>query len=184
MSSISDLYQSVTNQIITALEAGTPPWICPWRCVDADAAPANITTGKPYRGVNVLLLNMQLMGRGFARNRWLTFNQALALGGLVRRGEHGTPIVFFKMHEVAADAQRAAPDTDARRVIPMLRSFTVFNVDQVDHLPAAMLATEPSAQAWDADAAAGSLLAASGARIQHGGSRAFYRPGEIGRAHV
>ena len=178
MSSISDLYQSVTNQIIVALEAGTPPWICPWHRGDADVAPANITTGKPYRGVNVLLLNMQLMGRGFARNRWLTFNQALALGGLVRRGEHGTPIVFFKMHEVAADAQRAAPDADGRRVIPMLRSFTVFNVDQVDHLPAAMRAAAPSPQPWDADVAAESLLAASGARIQHGGSRAFYRPSD------
>ena len=179
MSSISDLYQSVTDQIIAALEAGAPPWICPWHRVDDDVAPANITTGKPYRGINVLLLNMQLMGRGFARNRWLTFNQALALGGLVRRGEHGTPIVFFKMHEVAADAQRAAPDADgARRIIPMLRSFTVFNVDQVDRLPAAMQASEPSAQPWDADLAAESLLAASGARIQHGGSRAFYRPGD------
>ena len=178
MSSISDPYQTVTNQIIAALEAGTPPWICPWHRVDEDVAPANITTGKAYRGVNVLLLNLQLMGRGFARNRWLTFNQALALGGLVRKGEHGTPIVFFKMHEVAADAQRAAPDANARRVIPMLRSFTVFNVDQVDHLPAAMQLSEPSAQPWDADVAAENLLAASGARIHHGGSRAFYRPGD------
>ena len=179
MPSLSDLYQSVTAQIIAALEAGTPPWICPWHRVDDDASPANITTGKRYRGVNVLLLNMQLMGRGFARNRWLTFNQALALGGLVRRGEHGTPIVFFKMHDAAADEQRAAPDADgARRVIPMLRSFTVFNVDQVEHLPASMQSTEPSAQPWDADVAAESLLAASGARIQHGGSRAFYRPGD------
>ena len=179
MPSTSDLYQSVTNQIIAALEAGTPPWICPWQRVDEDAAPANITTGKPYRGVNVLLLNMQLMGRGFARNRWLTFNQALSLGGLVRRGEHGTPIVFFKMHEVAADAQRATSEARGEhRVVPMLRSFTVFNVDQVDHLPAAMQSTEPTAQAWDSDVVADSLLDSSGARIQHGGSRAFYRPGD------
>lgn len=178
MSSITDLYQTVTDQIISALEAGTPPWVCPWRRDTDDVAPANITTGKPYRGINVLLLNLRFMAHGFVHNRWLTFNQAAALGGRVRKGEHGTPIVFFKMHEVASDAPRVASESDGRRVIPLLRSFTVFNVAQVDDLPVAPTPVEPTVTPWDADAVAERLLSDSGARIQHGGSRAFYRPGD------
>ena len=77
MSTTHDIYQTVTNQIIAALEAGTPPWVCPWRGIGIDARPANATTGRHYRGVNVLLLNLRAMTQGFAKSRWLTFQQAV-----------------------------------------------------------------------------------------------------------
>ena len=99
---LKDIYQSVTNQIITALEAGTPPWVCPWRTGSTNLAPANLSSGRPCRGINVLLLNLQAASCGYRANSWMTFQQALAMDACVRKGEHSTPIVLFKMHEVAA----------------------------------------------------------------------------------
>ena len=174
-----DLYQSVTDQIVAALEAGTPPWVCPWSRNPADSLPANLATARPYRGINTILLNMQTLSHGYARNRWLTFQQARALGAHVRSGETGTGIVFFKMLERDADSGRpAANDEPARRVIPLLRSFTVFNADQVDNLPEGLAAVPEPDATWSPIEAAEALLARSEAVIRHGGDRAFYRPGD------
>lgn len=174
-----DLYQSVTNQIIAALEAGTPPWVCPWSHGAGNALPANLATSRPYRGINTLLLNMQAMAHGYGLNRWLTFQQARALGGCVRRGETGTGIVFFKMLERDDSAGgKAANDDGPRRVIPLLRSFTVFNASQVDGLPEALTAVPAPAEGWTPIGAADTLLARSGAVILYGGDRAFYRPSD------
>ncbi|MDY7546735.1 zincin-like metallopeptidase domain-containing protein [Glaciimonas sp. CA11.2] len=174
-----DLYQTVTNQIINALEAGTPPWVCPWSDGEVDPNPANLTTGRAYRGINVLLLNLQSIALGYARNRWLTFHQTQELGGHVRRGEHGTAIVFFKMHEVG-EAPAAAPSLASgqadgdRRIVPLLRSFTVFNVDQVEGLPVNLQQVAITTPDWNAVDCAEQLLNRSGALIRHGGKRAFY----------
>ena len=174
---LRDIYQSVTDRIVAALQAGTPPWICPWQGSDADMSPANLSTRRPYRGINVLLLNLQSLLHGYGSNRWITFQQARSLNACVRKGEHGTPIVFFKMHELGA-AEKVQPEPDARRIVPLLRTFTVFNAAQVDDLPPALTpATEPR-EAWDAISAADLILAESHARIRHGGARAFYMPSE------
>ena len=172
--SVPDLYASVTARIVAALEAGTSPWSCPWRGQGVDARPANATTGRVYRGINVLLLNLRAMAEGYASNRWLTFAQAQALGAHVRKGEHGSQIVFFKLHELD---EPAAAEPDQRRVVPLLRAFTVFNVDQVDGLPEAMRAQPLPPTGWQPIEAAERILAASGARVCHGGSKAFYAPG-------
>jgi antirestriction protein ArdC len=172
---MTDIYQSITDQIVAALEAGTPPWVCPWQGSDADMAPANLFTRRPYRGVNVLLLNMQTMLRGYSSNRWLTYQQARDLGAQVRKGETGTSIVFFKMHELGPAGSAPPPPDAERRVVPLLRTFTVFNAAQIDGLPAALV--EPVAEpcsVWDASSAADRILDDSGARIRHGGARAFY----------
>ena len=174
-----DLYAEVTHQIIAALESGTTPWACPWNRQHGSLLPANLTTGRHYRGINVLLLNLRQMAGGYPTNRWLTFQQAHSLGAHVRRGESGTRIVFFKLLERdnAQDSRfQAANDEPARKVIPLLRSFTVFNAAQVEGLPAHLTllpAPQPEGAANDA---AEALLARSGATIQHGGSRAFYSP--------
>lgn len=175
MSTFPDLYAAVTARIVAALEAGTPPWIRPWTGVDCDPTPANATSQRPYRGINVLLLNLQAMSCGYASNRWLTFQQALGIGARVRKGEHGTPIVFFKLHEVEGKAEVSEPN---RRVVPLLRSFTVFNVDQVDGLPPALAAPTPADAVWDPIDEAERLIGESGAVVRHGGSRAFYAPSD------
>lgn len=174
-----DLYAEVTNQIIAALEAGTTPWACPWNRQHGSLLPANLTTGRHYRGINVLLLNLRQMAGGYPANRWLTFQQAHSVGAHVRRGESGTRIVFFKLLErdnVQDSRFQAANDEPARKVIPLLRSFTVFNEAQVEGLPAHLTwppAPQPEGAAYEA---AEALLARSGATIRHGGSRAFYSP--------
>ena len=177
----TDIYQAVTAQIITALEAGTPPWVCPWNGNPASAAPANLSTGRRYRGINTLLLNLQSMSRGYSLNRWITFQQARQLGACVRKGETGTPIVFFKMLDVAgteSTSRLAANDASGRKVIPLLRSFIVFNAAQVDGLPDSLTSLPPLPEGWSPVSAAEAILDCSEATIRHGGDRAFYRPSD------
>lgn len=94
-----DLYAEVTNQIIAALEAGAHPWACPWDRQHGSLMPANLTSGRHYRGINILLLNLRQIAGGYPTHRWLTFQQAHSVGAHVRRGESGTRIVFFKLLE-------------------------------------------------------------------------------------
>ena len=123
-----DLYREVTDRIIASLEAGVAPWIRPWSG-EADSLPVNAASHRAYRGINVVLLTLTGNARGYALNRWLTYRQAAELGGRVRRGEHGTHVVFYKLHEL--------PSTDEPepKVVPLLRTFTVFNLCQIDGLP-------------------------------------------------
>lgn len=116
------VYQIVTDRIVAALEAGVVPWKKSWA---ADVpAPANFVSRKPYRGINVFLLSFQ----GFASNYWLTFNQAKGLGGSVKKGEKGSPVIFWKFLDGKIDAHGNVEK------IPMLRYYTVFNVAQCEGL--------------------------------------------------
>jgi len=106
---------------IEQLDNGIAPWQRPW---SADSWPHNATTEKAYHGSNVFLLNL----RGYAHGAWLTFNQAKARGAMVRKGEHATPIVFWKF----LDKVSVLPDgSEKHESIPMLRYFSVFNVEQL-----------------------------------------------------
>lgn len=175
---LKDVYSSVTNRIIEAMESGTPPWVHPWQSEAGSMLPFNLSSGLHYRGINVLLLNMQVMQCGYAVNRWMTYQQAKALGAQVRKGESGTEVVFFKMHEFDADSgdQPIAGREADRKVVPLIRSFTVFNAGQIDGLPEALIPTPVPVHEWQACEAAEAILAASGADIRYGGSRAFYSP--------
>jgi len=82
----ASVYEIVTSRILAELEKGQVPWRKPWRTLP----PANLISKKPYRGINVFLLALA----GYGSQYWLTYRQAQALGGNVRRGEHGTKIVF------------------------------------------------------------------------------------------
>lgn len=167
-----DLYAEVTSKIIAALEAGTPPWIRPWSG-DLERIPVNGFSRRPYRGINCVLLTLEAQLRGFGRNQWLTYRQATELGAQVRGGECGTAVVFYKRHELLANE---AEDGAEPRIVPLLRSFTVFNVAQIDRLPERLRqpAAEPSG--WVREHAPEKLLADSRARIEHGGFAAFYSP--------
>lgn len=168
---MNDLYQRVTDRIIESLEQGTPPWICPW--TDHTALPSNLATGKPYRGINVLMLAIEAMERGHSDSRWVTLKQANELGARVKKGEHGAPIVFFRWKEI--EDNEADPD-EQKRVVPLLRSYTVFNTSQLEFLPERFeLRPTP---AWQPIGEAEQLLVETGAVIRHGGNRAFYSPGE------
>ena len=92
----ADVYDRITNQIVTELEQGVRPWLKPW---NAQHAAGRITrplraNGVPYRGINVLVLWGEALDKGYGSTIWMTFKQAVALGGHVRRGEHGAVIVY------------------------------------------------------------------------------------------
>jgi antirestriction protein ArdC len=149
-------YEMVTGRILEALSEGVVPWRKPWRTT----APRNLTTQRPYRGLWLLTL------QPFASPYWLTFRQALALGGHVKRGEHGTPIVFWKILERADDAG------ELERV-PLARTYTVFNAEQCEGI----VVPELQARSFNAIEAAQAILdgiPAPRPTIQHGGSQAYY----------
>ena len=104
-----NLYDEITTRIIGELEAGRLPWVQPWGASGIAAAltmPRNAATGRGYSGINVLILWGAVIARGFSCQSWLTFRQALGLGGNVRKGERGTTVVF---------ADRFVPDNEKRR---------------------------------------------------------------------
>ena len=122
----------------------------------------------------MVLLTLAGCAQGYPLNRWLTFRQAAELGGSVRRGEHGTAIVFYKLHEVPS--QDAGSDEAEAKRIPLLRTFTVFNVAQIEGLPKHLVELPVEGGVWNPCDAAERLLGESGAVIRHGGTRAFYHP--------
>ena len=132
----ADLYQSVTDQLITALEAGTPPWVKPWSQI-AEPLPCNALTLRPYRGINLLMLSMAADSKGYPVPRWLTYRQAQQVGGQVRKGETATPIIFFATRIPDPDTL-ATQERQAKARGAVMRTFSVFNVDQVEGLPASV----------------------------------------------
>lgn len=174
-----DLYAEVTQRIITALEQGVRPWACPWKIQAGAVARPMRHNGEPYRGINVLLLWSTAQERGYQCNTWLTYKQAEVLGGQVRKGERGALVVYAGRH-TPADATETTDDTTElaqARAFAFLRSYTVFNAEQVDGLPAAEPAMVQAHPLVTPDARAEAFFAATGARVQHGGNRAFYAPG-------
>ena len=126
-----DLYAEVTQKVIESLEQGAPPWIRPWQCTEPHGGmPYNALSGKPYRGINVLML----FNPAFGRSAWLTFKQAKDAGANVRKGEHGSMIVFYKPFEIR-DRNAPADGEEHTRTIPLLKCYHVFNLEQIDGLP-------------------------------------------------
>lgn len=127
-----DIYQEVTNKIIEQLENGTPSWERPWaklKNVRGQNIPHNAHTGRPYSGVNTLLLWGAEQHHEYSSAGWLTYRQAKELGGHVRKGEKGEPIIFWKFLK-KTDTKPNGDEVE--KTVPMVRGYTVFNVEQCD----------------------------------------------------
>jgi antirestriction protein ArdC len=178
------LYEEVTAKIIAQLETDVFPWVQPWSSAAAGIGlPRNAVSGRPYSGINVLILWGAVIESGFASQDWLTFRQALAAGGSVRKGERGQTIFYADRFTPKDEHEQGRNDRDAEAVrsIPFLKRFTVFNVAQCEGLPERFTtapAPLPERQPHD-DAEA--LIAATGADFRVGGARAFY---DIGGDYV
>jgi antirestriction protein ArdC len=171
-----DLYEDITQRIVATLEAGVAPWLRPWSG-DLDGVPVNAGSQRPYRGINRVLLTLEGYARGYRRNAWLTYRQAKEFGGQVRGGQRGVQVVFYRLREVPQALEDERSEDDPKpKVIPLLRAYTVFNVAQVDGLPERLNPPVLAQPAWEPQEAAERLLKGSGARIEHGGSMAFYSP--------
>jgi antirestriction protein ArdC len=166
-----DLYAEVSARICAELERGAAPWVKPWSATPGANIPCNAVTNRPYSGCNVVLLWMA-QAAGYRTPRYLTFKQALDLGGNVRKGERGTRVYFVKQLQVRDDEQ-----ADATRIVPMLREYTVFNVDQCEGLPARVVTPgQVKPRHHDRrDPTVDAFLACGGADIREGAGEAYYR---------
>lgn len=158
-----DVYQVVTDKIITSLESGTVPWLKPWKDGNnADPSmPYNAATGRAYNGVNVLLL----WAMPYESNGWMTYKQAQDCGGNVKKGEKSTMITFWQFIEEKKEGVKTG------RTIPMLKKYNVFNVEQCENIKVKIvkpMVTE------ETDAL--KLALSSGADVRHGGNQAFFKP--------
>jgi antirestriction protein ArdC len=175
----SSLYQEITDKIIAELAQGRVPWVQPWaNAATPLALPKNAATGRNYSGVNILILWNAATERGFTSHNWLSFRQALKLGGHVRKGEKGTTTVYADRFIPYRECQRAAETGEEPEAIPFLKRFVVFNADQCADLPAEIA---PPPQPIDKHLIlpqGEALIRATGADIRIGGNRAFYSPGE------
>ena len=170
-----DLYADVSARIIAELERGAAPWVKPWSVTPGQNTPQNAVSNRPYSGCNVILLWLT-RDRGWATPRFLTFKQALEAGGHVRKGEHGIKVYFVKQLQIKDDS---AADAEAR-LVPMLREYTVFNVDQCEGLPECIRAGRPMRlrNPDTRDMLADAFLRCTGADIREGHGEAYYVPSQ------
>lgn len=172
----ADVYQRVTDRIITDLEQGIRSWVKPWN-VEHTAGRISRPlrhNGTPYRGVNVLLLWGEAVERGYVAPLWMTYKQAQSMGANVRKGEHGALVVYADTF-TKTDTDEKGEETE--RNIPFMKGYTVFNVEQIDGLPEHYYAKPAhplpvSERIENADR----FVTATGADIRHGGNMAFYAP--------
>jgi len=175
-------HEIVADKLIEQLKQGTAPWQKPWAPGEPSAVfPMNPTTGHRYKGINAIFL----MAQGHEDQRWMTYKQSVAAGAQVRKGEHGTPIQYWKFQEESpkideqgkpvldAEGQPAVQRVKLER--PKVFHATVFNAEQIDGLP--LIEHHEKERSWTAVERAEAILAASGATIGHEAqNRAFYRP--------
>lgn len=162
-----EIYQEITNSIVAALEAGTRPWAAQW---DRGGLPLR-HNGVAYRGINTLLLIHAAQLRGYAAPRWLTFKQALELGGAVRKGEKSSRVVK------AGNIEREGADGETSSVFYMT-AYAVFNAEQCDGLPPEFAAPRPATALEEGRrmVECEEFFAELGASIQEQGAAAFYNP--------
>ncbi len=159
-----DLYQEITNKIIEQLEGGNIPWLKPWKDgKNADPSmPYNAATGRAYNGVNVLIL----WSTNFESNGWLTYKQAQSLGGNIKKGQKGQTVTFWKFFK------KTDKLTNEETSFPMLRAYTVFNVEQCENLE-----NLPQVKPIITEATTALELAlTNGATVKHHGNEAFFSP--------
>lgn len=176
-----DLYQEVTDKIIASLERGTAPWVKPWQDRrDACATmPYNYHSKRSYHGINTVLLWAAAYEKSYTSPAWLTFKQALDMGGHVRKGEKGQTVIFWKFLD-RTERDEQTGEEKARRV-PMAKAYTVFNLEQCEGIePPAPVQEIPEE---DRHATAEAFILGTGAEIIHGGNRACYIP-SFDRIHM
>lgn len=172
MMSIKNTYRRITDTIVEQLEAGTKPWIRPWR---GNARRSSIiprrATGEAYRGINVIMLWIAGQMFGYEENTWMSYRQAQDCGGQVRKGEKGTLVVKY-----GTFTPKNRDDEDS--AIPYLKGYTVFNIEQIENLPDRLSPAEelpgnpvPHIETVE------SFVQNIGASVSYGGAKACYRPG-------
>lgn len=166
------IYQRITDQIVAAIEAGAGTWKMPWHTDGTDITqPINATSGKAYRGINVIALWATAQACGYTGARWATYKQWQELGAQVRKGEKSAPVVFWKIFDKDEEQTEEPGENDGRRF--MARGYSVFNAAQVEgYEPPPAVILPPAVRIGRAE----DFFASLGADIRHGGNRAYFQP--------
>ena len=173
----ASIYATVTERILEEMKNGLVPWAKPWKSgagPGSVAMPENAVSARPYSGINILIFWGRAMKAGYAVSRWLTYRQAVELGGHVRKGERGSTIVYAKRFVPTAERVRAQAEGDEPTSIAMLKPYTVFNVQQCDELPERLAVRTAPPTAEELDTNAHAFISTTGAEIRPGGDRAYY----------
>lgn len=177
-SSRRSLYTEVTERVIAELEQGRLPWVQPWDSAACGCTmPANAATGRRYSGINVLILWAAVIEGGYASQRWLTYRQAAAAGGHVRKGEKGTTVCYADRFTPKGEEEKARDEDRDARTVAFLKRFTVFNVAQCEGLPEDLSRSPELPAEADILPRVQALIDASGADFRIGGGEAYYSPG-------
>jgi len=179
MPSQTEIQEQITARIIEGLQNGLVPWKKPWRSDPNCGAAANVVSRRSYTGINPVLLDLSAQVHGFTSRFWGTFDQWKKLGGQVKKrpdnikpGHWGTNIIFFRQVKKTKVDDSGEETTDS---FSLMRSYTVFNLDQVDGgvLDHLRPSSEPNFAAPPCSDAE-HVVAATGAKIKYGGNRAVY----------
>lgn len=170
----NDIRNAITEKIVEAVKNGTPPWRKPWSDVaDPVRFPTNIVSGRAYRGINTLLLQLEATEKGFPVGLWASYRQMTSLGQQVRRGERSTQVVYYKQLTKTRINEKGVEE---KTTFPLLRTWNVFNISQTDGpLADKYLTPATTAQSGDSDHHEFfNVIAATGADVRYGGNRAAY----------
>jgi antirestriction protein ArdC len=168
-----DVHQHITDKIVSAIERGAGDFQLPWhRATGNIMRPVNIASKKAYRGVNVVTLWAYAEEFGYSSGVWGTYKQWSEAGAQVRKGEKVAFVVFYKELEFAADPEAGDAATATRL---FARATPVFAAEQVDGYQVPVIDAPPATVITPIEQAE-AFVAATGAPIHHGGTRAFYRP--------
>jgi len=177
---MTNAYDLITDQIVADIESGkadSSEWVMPWH--GNGGMPFSLSTGKAYRGVNVIALWASAHRAGHTSPVWGTFKQWKAQGGMVRKGQKGTKVVFWKQIEISDTADDTG---EASKFIPICKAYTVFNADQVDGAEDIVPGNDAdSSEGADVIADVEAMITATGADIRYNGegtlhNRACYVP--------
>lgn len=170
-----DVYSRITDRIIADLETGVRPWMKPW---NAQHAAGRITRPlrhnlQPYNGINVLMLWSAAVERAYSVPIWMTYRQAAVLGAHVRKGETGELVVYADT--ITRTETDAETGEDAEHTIAFMKGYTVFNVEQIEGLPAHFTQlAQPVLDSVQRIEQAERFFAATKADVRHGGNQAYY----------
>lgn len=170
-------HSRITDRILAELEQGTRPWLKPWSGGDLAASGQTRplrATGQPYRGINVLLLWIEAQASGFVSPSWMTYKQAQALGAQVRKGEHGATVVYYG--DSTTTVHDDVSGEDREQGFRFLKTYTVFNVAQIDGLPERFHIVPSPTPEVERIEAAETFFASIPATVNHGGDKAYYIP--------
>jgi antirestriction protein ArdC len=182
MLSQAEIRKQITEKLITALENNVMPWRRPWTQSKNTGRPANVTSKRPYTGINPLLLELDAMKKGFNSRWWATFNQWRELGcSVMKRPENvqpgywGTSVVLFRPIEKKTIDAKTGDEKEGKFLL--MRTFTVFNADQVAGAERFQVIEETNGERQPDFEPAEDLMRATKADIRHGGDNAFYSVG-------